>query len=81
MPVTRETIKLCNHYGSLPVATSCGKRCGELRHAVVEIIRALPRLDLGELGNDLEALSLSEASYSRALCVKTKAQICPAHAC
>jgi hypothetical protein len=47
------------------------QRGGELRPAI-EGVRSLARLDLGELGDYLEALGLSEPSYSVALCVQAE---------
>ncbi len=61
MHVTREPVELC--YGDrarLSVAAGASQGGGELR-AAVERVGALARLDLRELGGDLEALGLGEA--------------------
>jgi hypothetical protein len=74
MNVTRETIQLRNHDGCLALPASLDQRGGELR-ATVEGISTLPRLDLGELGSDLEALGLGEPGDGRALGVNTQARL------
>ena len=53
----------------LAFAAGLSQRGGELRQAI-EGVGALARLDLGELGDDLEPLGLGEPSYSRALGVQ-----------
>jgi hypothetical protein len=75
MHITRKPIKLSDgDRGGLPVTASCSERGCELWPAV-ESVSALPRLDLGELRDDLEPLGLSEASDGCALGVDTEARL------
>ena len=55
------------HGNGAALPASGGECCGELRTAV-ERVRAIPRLDLHELADDLEALRLREPRERRALC-------------
>ncbi len=70
MNVTREPVELGDgDRARLPVAAGASQGGGELR-AAVERIGALARLDLSELGGDLEALGLGEAGDGGALGVE-----------
>jgi hypothetical protein len=67
MHVTRQPIELGNgDGGGLSVTASCSERGGELWPAI-ESVSALPRLDLGELRDDLEPLGLGEPGDGGAL--------------
>ena len=75
MHVTRQPIELGDgDGGGLPVAARCSERCGELR-AAIEGVSALPRLDLDELGNDIEPLGLGEPGDGGALGVNPQARL------
>ena len=72
MNVTREPVELGDgDRARLSVAAGAGQGGGELR-AAVERVGALARLDLSELGGDLEALGLGEAGDGGALSVNAK---------
>ena len=72
MHVARQPVELCNYDGCPALPAGFGQCGGELRRPV-ESIGALPRLDLGELRDDLEPLGLSEAGDGCALGVETEA--------
>jgi hypothetical protein len=68
--IATQPIELCDHDRALlPVSARFGQGGAKLR-AAVERVGALARLDLSELGGDLEALSLGEAGDGGALGVE-----------
>jgi hypothetical protein len=64
--ISAEPIELRNRYRALSVTAGLGQRGGELR-APIEGVSPLARLDLDELGLDLEALALGKSGHGRAL--------------
>ena len=71
MHVAREPIELGDGDGRLALPAGLGQCGGELR-AAIERVGALARLDLDELGDDLEPLGLGEPGDGGALGVNAE---------